>query len=153
MKILFVCLGNICRSVAAQHVFERFAAEAGLDAEADSAGLIDFHAGELADERMRLVASRRGYRLTHRSRPVTAADFARFDLILGMDRRNVDKLRQLAPSLEASVKVGRMADYLTQHVADYIPDPYYDGPEAFDYVIDLLEDACAGLVCRLSETG
>lgn len=151
MRILFVCLGNICRSVAAQHVFERLAAEAGVAVEADSAGLIGYHAGELADERMRHAASRRGYRLTHRSRPVEAADFERFDLIFGMDERNVEKLCRMAPTPEAATKVKRMADCLTRHTADHIPDPYYDGSEAFDHVLDLLEDACAELIRRLQK--
>lgn len=149
MRVLFVCLGNICRSVTAQHVFETLARRAGLDVEADSAGLIDFHAGEPADARMQAAAARRGYRLTHRSRPVTAADFDRFDLILGMDSRNVDRLRRLAPTPEAAGRVEPMAALLRHHDDDHIPDPYYGCEADFDRVVELLEDAAATLVERL----
>ena len=150
MKILFVCLGNICRSVTAEEVFRTLARKAGVEAqfEVDSAGMIDYHEGELADSRMRACAQRRGYHLTHRSRPVRKEDFTRFDLIVAMDDNNVRQLHNAAPSEEAKQKVVRMADYLTEHPHTFIPDPYYDGPEAFDLVVTLLEDACAELLRR-----
>lgn len=149
-KILFVCLGNICRSAAAEEVFRTLAARAGRggELEADSAGMIDYHEGELPDARMRSHAARRGYRLTHRSRPVRPADFDRFDLVVAMDGQNVRGLLRLAPDDEARRKVVCMADYLTRHADPEIPDPYYGGEEGFEHVLNLLEDACAGLLAQ-----
>lgn len=147
-RILFICLGNICRSVAAEEVFRTKAAAAGLAAEyeVDSAGLIDYHEGELADARMRSHARRRGYELTHRSRPVTPEDFGRFDLVVAMDDDNVRRLSRLAPDGAARARIVRMTDYLRRLEADFVPDPYYGGPEDFEHVLDLLEDASDGLL-------
>ena len=148
-KILFVCLGNICRSSAAEGVMRRLVEEAGRadEFEIDSAGILSYHRGELPDPRMRAHASRRGYDLVHRSRPVTTDDFFHFDLIVGMDARNMDDLRERAPSPEACRKLRLMSDYCTHHPgADHVPDPYYGGADGFEYVLDLLEDACAGLL-------
>ena len=131
---------------------QRLVDEAGLQAdfELDSAGLIDYHEGELPDARMRRHALQHGYRLTHRSRPVRQADFEHFDLIIGMDERNCSKLRRMAPHAAAAAKVQPMASYLTQHAGhSEIPDPYYGGDEGFELVIALLEDACAGLLDQL----
>lgn len=101
-RILFVCLGNICRSPAAEEVMRRLVNDAGLEHEffLDSAGLIDYHEGEPADARMRAHAARRGYHITHISRPVRYDDFFDFDWIVGMDDRNISKLKSLAPGLE-----------------------------------------------------
>ena len=150
-KILFVCLGNICRSSSAEEVMRTYIRRAGLEKEieVDSAGILSYHKGELPDERMRAHAIRRGYNLTHRSRPVTTDDFYTFDLILGMDDRNIQDLKDRAPSIEAEQKIGRMTDYCRTMVADYVPDPYYGGAEGFEHVLDLLEDACEGLLSSL----
>ena len=150
-KILFVCLGNICRSSSAEGVMKHLVAQAGREEEfvIDSAGFLSYHQGELPDSRMRAHAARRGYDLTHRSRPVRKEDFTRFDLIVAMDDNNVRQLHAVAPSEEAKQKVVRMADYLTEHPHTFIPDPYYDGLEAFDLVVTLLEDACAELLRRV----
>lgn len=148
ISILFVCLGNICRSSAAEEVFRRLVTERGL-AEAfhiDSAGLIDYHEGELSDPRMRSHAARRGYRLTHRSRPVREADFTRFDYIVGMDHDNMRQLQRRAAATASTARLLLMADFLTHHNSSTIPDPYYGGPEDFDHVLDLLEDATEGLL-------
>lgn len=116
----------------------------------DSAGILSYHQGELPDPRMRSHAARRGYQLTHRSRPVSTDDFLEFDLIIGMDDRNLDDLRQLAPTLESEKKICRMTDYCLHHPeADHVPDPYYGGSAGFDLVLDLLEDACQGLLDTL----
>ena len=150
-KILFVCLGNICRSSSAEGVMKLLVEKAGRTAEfeIDSAGILSYHQGELPDPRMRSHAARRGYQLLHRSRPITTEDFSRFDLIIGMDDQNIDDLRQLAPSPEACEKIHRMTEYCTSHPqADYVPDPYYGGSEGFEYVLDLLEDVCAGLLSQ-----
>lgn len=116
----------------------------------DSAGILSYHQGELPDPRMRSHAARRGYQLTHRSRPVSTDDFLEFDLIIGMDDRNLEDLRQLAPTLETEKKICRMTDYCRHHPeADHVPDPYYGGSAGFDLVLDLLEDACQGLLDTL----
>ncbi len=157
-RVLFVCLGNICRSCTAEEIFRTLAGRAGLSqsVEADSAGLIDYHEGELPDGRMRRYALERGYRLTHRSRPVRAADFSRFDLIVGMDAKNIEGLSRLARAagVEARAEIVPMADYLTAH-PDHasIPDPYYGGERDFRLVVELLEDACASLLAAIAADG
>jgi protein-tyrosine phosphatase len=152
-KILFVCLGNICRSPAAQGMMEHLLAEAGLAGvvEVDSAGTYAGHQGELPDHRMRTHARRRGLELTHRSRPVRSTDFDEFDLIIAMDDRNYDDLRRLAPTVEAEGKVHRMVDYSRRPTYDYVPDPYYSGADGFELVLDMLEDACSGLLEELKK--
>ena len=112
----------------------------------DSAGLIDYHEGEQADPRMRAHAIRRGYVLDSISRPVRTEDFFDFDLIIGMDNRNVDELRHRAPSVETMQKVHQMTEFSRNRLYDYVPDPYYSGAEGFELVLDLLEDACQGLL-------
>lgn len=126
---------------------------AGMEKEiaVDSAGILSYHQGELPDSRMRAHAARRGYTLTHRSRPVTTDDFYDFDLIIGMDDRNVDDLRERAPGVEEEAKIRRMADYCVHKVVDYVPDPYYGGASGFENVLDILEDACAGLLEAIRE--
>lgn len=154
-KILFICLGNICRSCTAEEIFRTLTIQKNMEQQfmIDSAGLIDYHEGELPDERMRRHASRHGYHLTHHSRPITEADFSRFDLIVAMDEANRSRLLQLAPIEAAKQKIVMMASYLRHHPeADSIPDPYYGGPEGFELVINLLEDACATLLVTLTNT-
>lgn len=151
-KILFVCLGNICRSPAAQGVMEKLVEERGVadKYEIDSAGLYGGHAGDLPDSRMRVHARRRGLELTHRSRQVRESDFDRFDIIVAMDDSNYDRLRRMAPSPEDEAKVVKMADYFTLHPwADCVPDPYYEGAEGFEKALDLIENGCNGLLNRL----
>lgn len=147
-KILFVCLGNICRSSSAEEIMRTYLKRARLDhkVEVDSAGLIAYHRGEPADERMRAHAIRRGYCITHLSRPICTDDFYDFDLILGMDDSNIDKLKDRAPDLETMRKIHRMTDYCRTKVVDSVPDPYYGGAQGFENVLDILEDACRGLL-------
>lgn len=147
-KILFVCLGNICRSPSAEAVMKKLVREAGLDEriKVDSAGIIGYHEGERADPRMRAHAARRGYRLDSISRPVRTEDFYDFDLIIGMDDRNIDDLKRKAPDLASVEKIHRMTEYSRNKLYDHIPDPYYSGAEGFELVLDLLEDACGGLL-------
>lgn len=152
-RILFVCLGNICRSPAAEGILRHMASEAGLSEriDTDSAGTYGGHRGELPDPRMRSAAARRGYTLTHRARQVGEADFERFDLIVAMDDMNYESLHRLAPSREASRKIFRMAEFCRHHPdRTYIPDPYYEGHEGFELVLDLLEDGCQGILERLA---
>lgn len=140
IRILFVCLGNICRSPAAEEVMRKLVSDAGLEHEffLDS-----------ADARMRAHAARRGYHITHLSRPVRYDDFFDFDWIVGMDDCNISKLKSLAPGLEEEKKVVRMTDYCRLKVVDHVPDPYYGGDSGFENVLDILEDACAGLLDTL----
>ena len=152
IKLLFVCLGNICRSPAAHGIMQYLVEQANIQDcfEIDSAGLYGGHAGELPDKRMRIHASRRGYDLTHRSRKVMTDDFEQFDLILAMDDSNYENLRRMAPTIEDEKKVVRMVDFCKQHPYYYsVPDPYYEGAEGFELVLDLLEDACQGLLEEL----
>ncbi len=147
IRILFVCLGNICRSCAAQTVMQHIVDEQGMSADfqLDSAGLIDYHEGEKADSRMRKHASRRGYNITHLSRPVRRTDFENFDLIIGMDNSNIEGLRRIATS-NTENKIHRMTEWCSRYDTDVVPDPYYGGDAGFEHVLDLLEDACQGLL-------
>lgn len=147
-RILFVCLGNICRSPAADGIMHQRVEAEGLQGviSIDSAGTYGGHAGELPDGRMRQHARKRGYELTHRSRKVTHHDFEAFDLLLGMDDNNVRDLHHLAETLEEKNKIRRMTDFCTNTEVDYVPDPYYEGAAGFEHVLDILEDACSGLL-------
>lgn len=150
-KILFVCLGNICRSSAAEEIMRQKIRKAGVEDSffVDSAGLISYHQGEMADPRMRMHAKRRGYDITHLSRPVKQQDFYDFDLIVGMDASNIDRLHSLCPTVEDESKIVMMTDYCMEKVADHVPDPYYGGASGFENVLDILEDACEGLMMKL----
>lgn len=151
-KVLFVCLGNICRSPSAEAVMKKLVKDAGLEKSIyiDSAGIMGYHEGERADERMRGHAARRGYTLDSISRPVRMQDFYDFDLIVGMDDRNIDDLKRKAPDLESVAKIHQMTEYSRNKLYDYIPDPYYGGASGFELVLDLLEDACDGLLETIS---
>ena len=151
-RVLFVCLGNICRSPAAQGIFESVVAARGTSDrfEADSAGIYSGHQGQLPDRRMRSAAAERGYDLVHRARPVSSMDFLDFDLVIAMEDRNYEDLMHLAPSVEATHKIKRMASYLTTHSISYIPDPYYMGRDGFELVLDLLEEACTNLYLSIA---
>lgn len=144
-KILFVCLGNICRSPAAEAVFRSMV---GTDErfEIDSAGTYGGHAGSLPDARMIKAGERRGYALTHRARRIERADLERFDMIVVMDDSNFHNVCELASDPESLGKIRRMAEFCTAHNVDHVPDPYYEGPEGFERVLDILEDACRGLL-------
>ncbi len=130
----------------AQTVFEKIISDRGESNlfVVDSAGLQGWHEGEKADPRMRKHAEARNYNITHRSRPIRKDDFEKFDYIVGMDDQNIYGLQQLAKSEEHKAKIYRMTDFLQEISADLVPDPYYGGPDGFEYVIDLLEDACEG---------
>ena len=151
-RVLFVCLGNICRSSAADGIMHRLVEERGVakEWEIDSAGTYGGHAGDLPDPRMRAAGSRRGYNFTHRSRKVRSEDFERFDLLLAMDDSVYESLSRLAPSVEGLQKLERMADYIPAHFGyDYVPDPYYEGAEGFELVLDMLEEGCRELYERV----
>jgi len=148
-KILFVCLGNICRSPAAEAVMVAKLKESGMNERiiCDSAGILGYHAGEKADVRMRNHAVRRGYKVTSLSRKVRSEhDFEQFDMIIGMDEQNIKDLNLLVQSAAHRKKIFRMTEFSSQTAYDHIPDPYYGGSDGFELVLDLLEDACDGLL-------
>ena len=155
-RVLMVCLGNICRSPAAEEMLRQIASERGMAhaVAVDSAGTGGYHIGLLPDQRMCLHARRRGMELTHRCRQVDVEDFLDFDMIIGMDASNVANLRRLAPSVEAARKVHAMAEFFSPSSShDHVPDPYYEGAEGFELVLDLLSDACQNLFnCIINQT-
>ena len=152
MRVLFVCLGNICGSPAAEGVLRDIVSR-GADLARwviDSAGTGRWHIGDLPDKRMRIHARRRGIELTHICRQVREADFEDFDLIVPMDSQNEHDLRELAPTPEAAEKIIPMAAFVDKAMRyDYIPDPYYEGAEGFELVLDLLESGCASMARML----
>jgi protein-tyrosine phosphatase len=150
-RILFVCLGNICRSPAAEGVMRQLVAQAGLSGriEVSSAGTGGWHAGELPDARMRAAAARRGYSLQSRARQLVREDFGRQDLIVVMDDDNQARVLALAGSEADKLKVRRLCEFCSKFTDTEVPDPYYGGPAGFEHVLDLLEDGCAGLLKAL----
>jgi protein-tyrosine phosphatase len=147
-RVLFVCLGNICRSPAAEGVFlHRLEREGLLDAfVVDSAGTGSWHVGKGADPRMQRAARRRGIPLPSRARQLEPADLTRFDHILTMDGENLSAVRALARRHPSSARIAPVTEHCRRHRTPDVPDPYYGGPEGFDQVLDLLEDACEGLL-------
>lgn len=148
-KILFVCLGNICRSAAAEAIMKKLAEQAGVadQYEIDSAGIINYHEGEPADRRMREHARIHGYDITSISRPVRQTDFDYFDLIVGMDNNNIEDLRDRAQTIEQERKIHAMREYFNADTPeDYVPDPYYGSAQGFELVISLLEEGCTNIL-------
>ena len=149
-RLLFVCLGNICRSPAAEGVFLHLLAREGLEDQfvVDSAGTGSWHVGKPADRRMLAAADKRGIVLPSRARQIEAADLGRFDRILTMDNDNLAAVQALAPGTEQA-----LIEPITRHCRQFgsleVPDPYYGGEDGFEQVLDLLEDACGGLLDRL----
>ena len=153
MKILFVCLGNICRSPTAEGVLRVIAARdfPSLKIEVDSAGTADYHVGEPPDRRTVAAARRRGYELgSLRARLVQREDFLRFDQVLAMDRANLTALENRRPK-GASAHLGLFMEFAPDSEFDEIPDPYYGGIEDFERVLDLCEAAARGLLSRLAD--
>ncbi|HHT35434.1 MAG: low molecular weight protein-tyrosine-phosphatase [Proteiniphilum sp.] len=153
IRLLFVCLGNICRSPAAEGIMSGIIEKNGLQEmiEVDSAGTSGWHEGDLPDERMRLHGEKRGYNLCSRSRKIHKEDLSDFDYILAMDENNFRTVRAMATSKEEADKIHLMTDYLVQFrkLHDHIPDPYYGEASGFELVLDLLEDACEGLLLSI----
>ncbi|MGB7413539.1 MAG: low molecular weight protein-tyrosine-phosphatase [Thermosynechococcaceae cyanobacterium] len=151
-KLLFVCLGNICRSPSAEGIMNHLIEKSGLSQAiiCDSAGTSGFHIGEPADRRMSAAALQQGIKLTSRSRKFEVNDFEAFDLILAMDQDNYDTILALDRKGDYRHKVRKMCEFCTDYQDQDVPDPYYGGPSGFTYVIDLLSDACAGLLRYLT---
>lgn len=144
-KLLFVCLGNICRSPTAEAVAAHLIQQKDLPWVADSAGTSGAHDGESSDPRSILHARRRGYELTSISRQIRESDFYDFDWILAMDSSNLDFIKRICPDPTLLSKLSLITDYCSERKHKGVPDPYYGGAEGFDEVIDILEDAIEGL--------
>jgi len=155
-KLLFVCLGNICRSPAAENIMNHLIEQAGfsdvsnsdstLKIVCDSAGTGGYHIGSPPDRRMTSAAAGRGIRLQGRARQFQKSDLEKFDLILAMDRENYQDILSLDPANRYGDKVRLMCEFCRHHREQEVPDPYYGGSEGFNRVIDLLLDACQGLL-------
>ncbi len=147
-KLLFVCLGNICRSPSAENIMNYLIKQAGLEDKivCDSAGTSSYHIGAPPDRRMSAAATKCGLELRGKARQLRPWDIERFDLILAMDRENYQDILYLDRQGKYADKIRLMCDFATNHTDKEVPDPYYGGQDGFDYVIDLLFDACEGLL-------
>lgn len=152
-RVLFVCMGNICRSPAAHGVFQKLVETRGVadGYEIDSAGTIGYHAGELPDARMRAAAARRGYVLDHPARKVTPRDLEQFDMILAMDRDNLFHLHALDRDGRHEDRIRLFTEFHPDGGVKEVSDPYYGGPEGFEHVLDLVEKCSEGLLAYLEE--
>lgn len=153
-KLLFVCLGNICRSPSAENIMNHLIEQVGLRDSiiCDSAGTGGYHIGSPPDRRMAAAAARRGIMLKGQARQFQKSDFEAFDLILAMDRENYKDILSLDRAGKYSDKVKLMCEFASHHNEQEVPDPYYGGPEGFNQVIDLLLDACEGLLQHVVKT-
>lgn len=153
IKVLFVCMGNICRSPTAEAVFSHYVENAGLSKQImiDSAGTIDFHTGKAPDLRAQRAAQQRGYDMSSlRARQVEQGDFYRFDYVLAMDLNNLAVLQQLAPP-GSNANARLFLEYARHHSEREVPDPYYGGSGGFECVLDMVEDAAEGLLIDIRQ--
>lgn len=153
MKILFVCLGNICRSPAAEAILNQYLSEAKLSDQVtcDSAGTSAGHTGQPSDERMQAAAKSLGYTIQHKARQITDFDLVEFDLIIAMDKNNYFDIRQMAHDEAQQKKIHMMCSFCSHHSVTEVPDPYYRGNDGFTGVIALLEDGCKGLLEKIKQ--
>lgn len=153
-KLLFVCLGNICRSPAAENIMNHLIDQANLSESiiCDSAGTAGYHIGSPPDRRMAVAAaSQLGIKLRGQARQFKKSDFENSDLILARDRENYQDILSLDPAGQYRDKVRLMCDFCSRHPTKEVPDPYYGGKEGFNHVLDLLLDASEGLLQHLSQ--
>jgi len=153
IKVLFVCMGNICRSPTAEAVFKHYVGQAGLAGriESDSAGTHDYHIGDSPDARAQQAAQTRGYDMSRlRARQVIASDFAEFDYVLAMDESNLHLLKADCPP-EHMHKIMFLMEYSDNPGRRNVPDPYYGGPQGFEQVLDMVEHAAQGLLRRIRD--
>ena len=153
VKVLFICMGNICRSPTAEAVFRHYVENAGMSGQIliDSAGTHDYHIGDVPDKRTQRAAQQRGYDMEGlRGRQVEAGDFQRFDYVLAMDRANLAILQRLAPP-DSGAKVKLFLEYARHHAESEVPDPYYGGADGFERVLDMVEDAAEGLLQHIRQ--
>jgi protein-tyrosine phosphatase len=153
VSVLFVCMGNICRSPTAEAVFRHRVEQAGMadKIRIDSAGTHDYHVGDAPDARTQRAAKQRGYDMSNlRGRQVEADDFMRFDYVLAMDNMNLVMLERLRPE-DAQSYLGLFLDFAELHKEYEVPDPYNGGPEGFEQVLDMVEDAANGLLKHIRE--
>ena len=154
VSVLFVCMGNICRSPTSEAVFRHYVENAGLSEciLIDSAGTHDYHIGHAPDLRSQQAAEQRGYDMSGlRGRQVASSDFERFDYVLAMDQANLTILQYLAPR-GCKKQLGLFLDYARHHNEREVPDPYYGGEQGFENVLDMVEDAAQGLLQHLRQT-
>ncbi len=151
-SVLFVCLGNICRSPLAEGVFHQLVNEAGLSDrfEIDSAGTGAWHVGERADARAAMVASQHGVQLESRARQVTSDDLLHFDYVIAMDRENLRNLERMAGETGSDAVIRLLRDYGSGETGDEVPDPYYGGSSGFETVYEIVHRSCQGLLQRLA---
>ena len=150
-SLLFVCLGNICRSPLAEGIFLQLVQEAGLADrfEIDSAGTGAWHVGERPDSRAAMVASRHGVELDSRARQITDEDLTRFDYVIAMDRENLLNIERLANSSGLEAEIHLLRDYDEEAEGDDVPDPYYGGASGFETVYEMVHRSCQNLLDRL----
>jgi protein-tyrosine phosphatase len=154
IKVLFVCMGNICRSPAAEGIFRKFVDDAKLDniISVDSSGTIEYHSGEMPDARMRQHAKVRGYNLDHPARQFNPEqDFEQFDYIITMDNENYTDILRMDKKYLYFKKVFKMADFISDKNISEVPDPYYGGAEGFEFVIDILEEGTNNLLTKIKK--
>ncbi|GHC44039.1 low molecular weight protein-tyrosine-phosphatase [Roseibacillus persicicus] len=151
-RILFVCLGNICRSPAAESTMRNLLQKHGVDSiSLDSAGTAGYHIGKAPDPRMTTTLENRGVTVTGRARKFSAQDFGKFDLILAMDEENQDDMLMLAKTDEDRAKVRTFLSFSKKFEGPDVPDPYYGGPEGFELVADMMVDGCEGILRSLGK--
>lgn len=154
INLLFICLGNICRSPAAEGIMKKMIADEGLEDKVfiDSAGTSNWNEGKSPDKRMQVHGSKRGYKFDSTARTFNSSDFNKFDYIIVMDNNNYLNVKKLAKSEEDIAKIHRMTDFSIEYSDhDHVPDPYYGGDDGFNLVMDLLEDAAKGLMKEIKE--
>ena len=154
-RILFVCMGNICRSPAAEGILKKYIYREGLNEQfqIDSAGLLDYHEGETYDSRMIDHALKRGYDLKGTSRQFIPDDFKKYDLIIALDNEIFDSIKSLDKKKQFAKRIVKMTDFYSKNDFDEVPDPYYESSKGFELVLNILEDSCKGLLKELKNDG